>query len=117
MKNLINLSAAAILLLGTAAAQADGKATSVTVTGIAGYSTGLVLIYISGTISGGPSCATTNKGFAVDGSTKGGAVVLSMAEMAHTLGKTVTMDGTGLCGVMPGWESLRVIELRDPQRG
>lgn len=118
MKGLMKLLAVAVVLLSGVEAQAGGTGTEVTITRIVVNSTGVLPIYVSGPVSGHPSCATSSQGFAVDGSTKVGALFASVALTAHAVSSSVTVTGTGTCSVTPGWETLNTLEiLQDKQAG
>lgn len=117
MKGLIKLLAAAVLLLSSVEAQAGGTGTEITITHIAVNSAGVVRIYVSGIVSGRPSCATSVQGFAIDSTTKGGVEMAAVAELAYSLDKSVTVTGAGTCDVTPGWESLSVLEIAEDKTG
>ena len=113
MKFLFSLIATAALLLGSAVAQAAGSVTNVTVVEIQAQPSGLFFIYFSSPPSGGPACAASGTGFIVDGSTKGGAPVVSLAEIAYTMGKTVNASGDGTCSIKSNWETIASINTTD----
>ncbi|HKS72846.1 MAG TPA: hypothetical protein VJQ82_06575 [Terriglobales bacterium] len=89
-------------------ARASGYAANVTITRIETlYPSGHFLFYVSGTISGSPSCAVLPAtGFVVDGTTAAGKALISLVEVAYTTGKTLTMGGNNLCDVRSGYETI-----------
>ena len=99
---------AAVLLLGGVEAQAGG-ASNVTITRIEAEPQGHFFLYLSSNISGSPTCITLPADanvFVVDGTTAGGKVVISLVQVAYSLGKTVTMSGSNLCDVHAGVETI-----------
>jgi len=100
----------AIMLFSSVCVQA-GTASSVIVTHIEANAQGQFLIYVSSTISNSPSCAALPAtAFIVDGSTNAGKVVVSVAEAAFALGKTVIISGDNTCSVHSGYETFSDIE-------
>jgi hypothetical protein len=102
----IKFIATTAMLLSSVCAHA-GSVTNVTITSIEANAQGQFLIYVSTTISNSASCAAQPaKGFIVDGTTSAGTVVVSAAELAFTLGKTVEVSGDNTCSVHSGYETL-----------
>ncbi len=100
------LCAAAAWALFSADASA-GSATNVTILSIEVESQGDLFIYLSGNITGGPACGSSDpNGFVVDGSTAGGKVMVALIQVAYTLGKTVSATGTNVCDLHPVFETL-----------
>ena len=99
---------ATVLLLGGIEARAGG-ASNVTITQIEAEPQGHFFLYLSSNISSSPACVTLPNDaniFVVDGTTAGGKVVISVAQIAYALGKTVTMSGSNLCDVHTGIETI-----------
>jgi hypothetical protein len=96
---------AAIVLLGSVEARA-GSASNVTITRIEAEAQGHFFVYLSSAVQGSPSCASSQPGFVVDGTTAGGRVVITLIEEAYAMGKTLTISGNNLCDVHAGYETL-----------
>jgi hypothetical protein len=98
----------AALLFGCVEAWAGG-ASNVTITRIEAQPQGNFLLYLSSNISSSPACVTlpANANIIVmDGMTAGGKVVISLAQIAYSLGKTVTLSGNNQCDVHAGIETI-----------
>lgn len=107
----ILLALLSTLLCATAFA-ANGQWNNVTVVGIIFYSpegspANTVLVELSGTSSGGPSCASNNTYVAVDTSTAAGAIAVQVFQYARITGNVlVGVRGTGACSIVGNIETL-----------
>lgn len=113
-KLLVSLLAACALF--SSAAFAGGTWTNVTVTALQpatgqGFSpSGTMTVTLSASSTGGPSCASGAKTYAmVDVTTIGGAIVAQALLTARAAGNTITVYGSGLCTTNASIENIASI--------
>ena len=91
-----------------------GSATFGTLSTVHTFANGVVLVYTNGSRSEVPACATNQPArFAINGSTAGGKVLAAAIFANYSLGKQVTIIGSGTCDVYGDTESISYIYTND----
>jgi hypothetical protein len=103
----------AAILVASAAASA-GTAAEGTLAAPHFMSSGVIIVYTSGSRTGVPACATPQpQRFAFDATTAAGKSQLAGMLTAFTAGKSVIMAGTGTCSVIGDSETLSHFYISD----
>jgi hypothetical protein len=94
-------------LMLTSVSAFGGDAQPGTLSTVHFMSSGVVMVYTSGSRSNVPACAASFPSrFVVDGSTAGGKVQVSGLLTAYAAGKSVRIIGTGTCSVAGNSETI-----------
>jgi len=91
-----------------------GSASGVTIAKIEADDSGLFFVYLSANISNVAACGQTQpNAFAIDSSTAGGKIMITVISEAYALGKSVEVEGSGTCSLYPVYESLHYVITQD----
>lgn len=104
---------AVLACLASVCSQA-GSAPGVTIAKIEADDNGLFFVYLSANISNVAVCGQSQpNAFAVDSSTAGGKIMVTVIAEAYALGKSVEAVGSGVCSVYATYESLHYVITQD----
>ena len=113
----ISSSLVACLTMWTSEAFAGGTWTNVTVTQVQPCTSegcppnGTVLVTLSASSTGGPTCATNKTTVAIDMSNSAGQFAAGVMQTARLVGTTLAVvTGAGSCSIFSGLETLSAVE-------
>lgn len=114
MAKAYRIAAAAIAMMVAAGSAQAGSVSGETIIGLSistatnfqGQS-GFVVVYLSGTESNRPGCASGGyPAFAINAGTTAGAAVIAQLIATQAQGRSISITGTGACTLTPGIEDL-----------
>ena len=111
MKTFRKVAAAALCLLASSFACAGGTQTGTVNQLIVRASDGLIILWLNGTASGRPACATIGYWMIKNENSTAGKQQLAQLMMARALGIPVTVTGAGTCTRWSDGEDLDLVTI------